>query len=235
MMVEARDKLAEKIAGEIALSENPGATLRKWRTDFEIAQNDLAAELDVSVSVISDYETGRRENPGSGTIRRTVNALLDIDEYRGGKHIRQHARALSAGLDSDIILDLHEYRANVSLQECYDSIEATELAAGNRDTVAGHTVVDSVQAIRHLSSREFYNLYGQSTNRALVFTNNTSGKGALIALRVINPTPNAVVLHGVSEDELWEFAPELARGENISLAVTTIELDSLLERLREAS
>lgn len=233
-MVEARDKLAEKIAGEIALSEDPGATLRKWRTDFEIAQNDLADELDVSVSVISDYETGRRENPGSGTIRRTVGALLDIDEYRGGAHIRQHTRALSAGVDSGIILDLHEYRANVSLAQCYENIEATEIESGERTTVAGHTVVDSVEAIRHLSSSEFYNLYGQSTNRALVFTNNTSGKGALVALRVINPTPNAVVLHGVSEEDLWEYAPDLARSENISLAVTTIDIDSLLEGLRDA-
>ena len=53
-------ELAEKIAGEITLSEDPGATLRKWRTDFSVSQTDLAAELDVSSSVISDYESGRR-------------------------------------------------------------------------------------------------------------------------------------------------------------------------------
>ncbi|MEF8822386.1 MAG: helix-turn-helix domain-containing protein, partial [Halovenus sp.] len=84
-----REKLAEKIAGEITLSDNPGATLRKWRTDFEIAQTDLAERLSVSPSVVSDYESGRRDNPGIGIVRRAVDALLDIDERRGGSHIRQ--------------------------------------------------------------------------------------------------------------------------------------------------
>ncbi|MFB6188094.1 MAG: transcriptional regulator, partial [Halobacteriaceae archaeon] len=30
---QPRNRLGEKIAGEITLSENPGATFRKWRTD----------------------------------------------------------------------------------------------------------------------------------------------------------------------------------------------------------
>ena len=72
MAREDRDRLAEKMAGEITLSDDPGATLRKWRTDFEIAQTDLAGELGVSPSVVSDYESGRRDNPGIGMIRGTV-------------------------------------------------------------------------------------------------------------------------------------------------------------------
>src|SRR6056297_2142684 len=99
----AREDLAEKIAGEITLSDEPGATIRKWRTDFEIAQTDLATELDVSPSVVSDYESGRRDNPGIGVVRRVVDALLTIDEARGGDHIRQHARVLSSGFDADVV------------------------------------------------------------------------------------------------------------------------------------
>ncbi|WP_139136279.1 helix-turn-helix domain-containing protein, partial [Haladaptatus sp. W1] len=78
-MTDARRTLAEQIAGEITLSDDPGATLRKWRTDFDVSQTALADYLDVSSSVISDYESGRRENPGIGVVRRTVTALLDID------------------------------------------------------------------------------------------------------------------------------------------------------------
>ena len=228
-----RDELAEKIAGEVTLSDDPGATLRKWRTDFEIAQTDLAEELTVSPSVVSDYESGRRENPGIGVIRRVVDALLDIDERRGGTHIRQHARVLSAGFDSEVVHDLREYPANIPLERYYEAVDATELARGDRDTVAGHTVIDSIRAIQRLSADEFYSLYGQSTNRALVFTNVTRGESPLVALRVVNPTPNAVVLHGLSPDDVWEHATDLARIDGFSLAVTDADLDAMLDGLRQ--
>jgi putative transcriptional regulator len=227
-----REELGEKIAGEVTLSDDPGATLRKWRTDFEVAQTDLAAELDVSPSVVSDYESGRRENPGIGVVRRVVDALLDIDQRRGGSHIRQHARVLSAGFDSDVVHDLREYPANIPLSRYYDAVAGTELVAGDRDTVAGHTVIDSIEVIRRLSSDEFYDLYGRSTNRALVFTNVTRGESPLVALRVVKPTPNAVVLHGLGDEDVWEYAPDLARIEGFSLATSDVPLDALLEGLR---
>ncbi len=228
-----RDELAEKMAGEIALSDDPGATLRKWRTDFEIAQTDLAAELDVSPSVVSDYESGRRDNPGIGVVRRLVGALLDVDERRGGAHIRQHERVLSAGFDSDVVLDLREYAANLPLDRYFDAIDATQLASGDRETVAGHTVIDSIEAIRRLSSDEFYNLYGRSTNRALVFTNVTRGESPLVAQRIMNPTPNAIVLHGITEEAVWEHAADLARIDGFALAVTDIDRETLLDRHHE--
>jgi putative transcriptional regulator len=228
-----REELGEKIAGEIALSDDPGATLRKWRTDFEIAQIDMASELDVSPSVVSDYESGRRENPGIGIVRRAVDALLSIDERRGGTHIRQHARVLSAGFDSDVVHDLREYPANIPLSRYYEAVEGTELVCGDRDTIAGHTVIDSIEAIQRLSSDEFYNLYGRSTNRALVFTNVTRGESPLVALRVVTPTPNAVLLHGLTEDDVWEHAPDLARIDSFSLAITDLDLDAVLDGLRD--
>jgi len=228
-----RDELAEKMAGEMTLSSDPGATLRKWRTDFEIAQTDLAAELDVSPSVVSDYESGRRQSPGIGVVRRTVKALLDIDERRGGSRIRQHARVLSAGFDADIVHDLREYQTAVPMERFYDAIGATELVSGSHDTVAGHTVINSIQAISRLSSEEFYHLYGQSTNRALVFTDVTSGEGPLVALRVVKPSPHAVVLHGLDDETVWEHAADLARVDGFSLAVCTSDLDGMLDNLRE--
>ncbi len=228
----AREQLAEKIAGEVTLSEDPGATLRKWRMDFEIAQTDLADALDISPSVISDYESGRRENPGIDIVQRAITALLDIDERRGGKHIHQYTRVLSAGFDSEVVLDLREYAANIPLSRYYDAIDATELVGGSRDTIAGHTVIDSIEAIRRLSSDEFYNLYGESTNRALVFTNVTRGESPLVALRVVKPTPHAVVLHGIEDDEVWEYATDLARIDGFALATTNVDQETLLERHR---
>ena len=228
---DPRAELAEKIAGEITLSDDPGATLRKWRTDFDVSQTDLAAELDVSSSVISDYESGRRESPGIGVVRRLVTGLLAIDEARGGERIRQYGRVLSAGFESDVVYDLREYSTTLPLSRFHRAIDATEVAAGSYDRISGHTVIDSIQAITRLSSEEFFRLYGQSTNRALVFTGVTRGESPLVALRVVNPTPNAVVLHGIDEDDLWEHAADLARIDGYSLAVTTAPLEELLEGL----
>lgn len=233
MTATPRDDLAQRIAGEITLSGDPGATLRKWRTDFDVSQTELAGQLDVSSSVISDYESGRRESPGIGVVSRMVRALLDIDESRGGGRIRQYARVLSAGFESDIVHDLREYSASIPRDRLYDVMEATELVAGDHNRVSGHTVINSIEAITRLSSDEFYRLYGQSTNRALVFTGVTRGESPLVAMRVVNPTPNAVVLHGVTEDDLWEHAPALATVDGYSLAVSTRDLDEMLEDLRQ--
>ncbi|MUW15036.1 helix-turn-helix domain-containing protein [Halorubrum sp. CBA1125] len=231
-MSDARDELSRRIAGEITLSDDPGATLRKWRTDFDVSQTELADQLDVSSSVISDYESGRRESPGIGVVRRTVEGLLDIDERRGGGRLRQYARVLSAGFESDIVHDLREYEAPVPLEDFYEAMGATEVVAGDHDQVNGHTVIDSIQAITRLSSEEFYRLYGQSTNRALVFTRVTRGESPLVALRVVSPTPNAVVLHGIDDDDLWEHAGDLARVDGVSLATSTRDLDDALADLQ---
>ncbi len=227
-----RNELAEKIAGEVALSDDPGATLRKWRTDFDVAQTALAERLDVSPSVVSDYESGRRDNPGIGVVRRLIGALLDIDTDRGGDHIRQYARVLSSGFDSDVVHDLREYPATVDVERVYDAIGAEQLYRGGADTVAGHTVINSLAAITRLSSDQFHQLYGQSTNRALVFTGVTRGESPLVAMRVLSPTPSAVVLHGLDGDDIWDHATDLARIDDVSLAVTDSDLDVVLEGLR---
>ncbi|MDZ7746201.1 MAG: helix-turn-helix domain-containing protein [Halobacteriales archaeon] len=227
-----RQQLATHIAGEVTMSDEPGATLRKWREEFDVTGSTLAGELDVSPSVVSDYESGRRDSPGIGIVRRFVEGLLDIDAARGGDRLRQFTRVLSAGFDSDIVHDLREYPTTVPLRRFYSAIGAIEVVSGSDRTVAGHTVINSIAAISRLSSEEFYRLYGQSTNRALVFSDVTRGEGPLVAQRVVTPTPTAVVLHGVSEEGLWEHAPELARTDGYSLAVTDDPLDDVLETLR---
>ena len=229
---QPRELLAEKIAGEIVLSDDPGATLRKWRTDFDASQTDLADQLEVSSSVISDYESGRRESPGIGVIRRMVEALLSLDEQRGGDRIRQFARVVSAGFEETVVLDLREYTTSVPLDELYTAIGATEVQPGTADAINGHTVIDSIKAITRLSSNDFYRLYGQSTERALVFTEVTRGESPLVAMRVASPKPNAVVLHGIGPDDLWEHAPALARIDGVSLAVTEQPLGEMLESMR---
>jgi predicted transcriptional regulator len=58
-----REVLARRIAGEIILSNKPGATMRKWRELFAVSQTTLSDKMLLSSSVISDYESGRRKSP----------------------------------------------------------------------------------------------------------------------------------------------------------------------------
>lgn len=232
-MRKPRDELAERIAGEVTLSDDPGATLRKWRDDFDVSQTTLADELDVSASVVSDYESGRRDNPGIGIVRRIVEGLLAIDESRGGSRVRQYTRVMSAGFDQDVVYDLREYPTTAPISRFYHAIDAKPLVEGRFDTIAGHTVINSVEAIKRLSRDELASLLGQSTNRALVFTNVTRGESPLVALRVVIPTPSAVVLHGIEQEHLWEHAPALAQADGVSLALADSSLDTLLNSLQE--
>lgn len=228
-----REQLAERIAGEVVVSDDPGATLRKWRTDFDITQTALATHLDVSPSVLSDYENGRRNRPGIGFINRYVTGLLAIDDAHGGDRIRQFARVLDAGFSGDAVLDIREYDRAIDLGAVLDAVAATTVSAGDHHRITGHTIIDSIAAITTLSSDEFYRLFGHSTNRLLVFTNVTTGEGPQVALRVVEPSPTAVVLHGIGEATLWAHAQSLASRDQYTLAVTEEPLEAMQATLTE--
>jgi putative transcriptional regulator len=91
---DLRNRLAEKMAGDITLSEMPGESLKKWRVKFDISQTDIANYLNVSPSVISDYEGGRRKSPGTLIIKKIVESLIDIDMSRGSKKIHAYESIL---------------------------------------------------------------------------------------------------------------------------------------------
>ena len=65
--------LEEKMAGEITISEDPGAAIRKWREEFGVSKHELATYLDISPSVISDYESGRIDG---GKILDQLNVII---------------------------------------------------------------------------------------------------------------------------------------------------------------
>jgi len=229
---EPAEELTQRIAGEVVLSDDAGATLRKWREDFDVSQSELSEALDVSNSVVSDYESGRRSSPGIGVVRRIVEALVDIDLRRGGETLRRYRRILGAGFDGGAVKDLRDYEKPISLDRFHDKIDARTIV-DEHDEIKGHTVVDSLEAIRMFSGEEFAQLYGWSTERALVFTNITRGESPLVAVRVTNLKPSAVVLHGISRGEISKVSEEIARLEGVSLSYTTTDLNVILERLEE--
>jgi putative transcriptional regulator len=237
MLEKEKEALAKRIAGEITLSSDPGKTMRKWREIFGISQTELAEYLGVSSSVISDYEGGRRKSPGASTIRKFVEALINIDEKRGGNVIRAFSKTLEGELPTSAILDIREFALPVTIKDLVEAVNGEVVANIHLldRRIYGYTVVDSIRAILEMSSEEFLKLYGWTTERALIFTKVTTGRSPMIAVRVQGLKPAVVVLHGVKK--LDELAVKLAERERVPLVVSNApsetELITGLRRLVE--
>lgn len=230
-IVDLRVRLAEKMAGEITLSQSHGETIKKWRKSFEVSQIDLANAIGVSPSVISDYESGRRKSPGATIISKIVEAMLDIDEKTGSRKIRAYECMFSYA-NSNVIWDIHEYRSPVPLSKFARLIEA-ELISGNMErSINGYTIIDSINAIFQMSSNEFYRLYGWSTERALIFCNVSTGRSPMVALRVSTLKPAAVVLHGLEASKIDPVARKIAELETFPLMASQMDIDTMISILK---
>ena len=230
-----KERLAKNIIGEIAMSGEPPKTIRKWRALFKVSQKQLSRELGVTSSVISDYESGRRKSPGILFLRKYIEALLEIDERRGGEMLRGFIPADDGRSVSSAIADIREFECELDIDRFCSGIGAKCLGGPQKaGKIYGYTIIDSVKAITELSFSELIKLYGVTTQRALIFTNITTGKGPMIALKVANLRPALVVLHNISEAEVSDVAKNIALLEGIPLAVSeNISLDELIARLKK--
>ncbi len=226
-----REVLARRIAGEIILSGKSGATMRKWRELFAVSQTTLSERMLLSASVISDYESGRRKSPGAKFIRRFVLALLLIDEEKGSRFIREFAKLTSS--PSMAIVDLREFPIPVRVEYLCKAISGEVISGAEKYVreVNGYTVVDARKAVEVLSGLEYAQLFGATTERALVFTNVENPALAMMMVRVSHLKPRVVVFHRVRPDE---DAEKLAEYEQIPLIYSTSpSLEQLVKSLRK--
>ncbi|WAI00407.1 transcriptional regulator [Methanogenium organophilum] len=228
-----RTRLAEKMAGEITLSASPGEALKKWRLAFNIAPGVLADEMHVSPSVISDYEGGRRKSPGTAVVGKIVDSILSIDEANGGRNINKFAKILYNDFDPDVIYDMHDYNMPIPLTQFCNAIACSHLGGSMDQQIYGYTVVNSENAILKLSANEFNRIYGWSTERALIFTNVSTGKSPMIAIRVTPFKPRCVILQGISPEEVHPLVPRLAESDRITLLCTEMDVNEIVDILRE--
>jgi len=234
---EALLRLAEAMAGEICLAEdNPGAVMRRWRERFEISQKDLAKHLEVSPSVISDYESGRRKSPRVETIRRFVEGLIEMDADRGGRVALTLEKLMAPEIASDAILDSREFGSPVPAKLLVEKLECKVLTHPrllDRD-IYGYTALDSVKAIVALTPQQLLRLYGGTTQRAAILTNVSSGRSPMVAIKAsqigtsIAVKPAVVILQGVKE--LDPLAVAIA--DSIQLPLCVSELESAEEIIR---
>jgi putative transcriptional regulator len=180
--------------------------------------------------VISDYESGRRQSPGTQTVRRLVQGLLDIDEANGGRVLRQYS---SMRETPEAILDIQELYEPVEAREIVDTLDGDVRVAEDQldRELKGYTIVDSLKAITELSSFDYLKMYGWSSERALIFTGITYGRSPMVAVRVHPMKPAMVVYH--QPKSVDDLALKLARMEGIPLTTTTVGLDDMIESLRE--
>jgi len=229
-----RNRLARRIAGEIALSEKPGQAMRIWRERFRLQQIVLAKYLGISPSVISDYESGRRKSPGTSTIRRFVMALLSLDEQNGGQTAAAFIRLMDVSLvDLNIVLAMSDFTSPITVKDFCKQMKCTVLAGEkylDRD-IFGYTLVDVERAVKELNSDEFLKLFGATTERCLLFTKVNTGRAPMIAIKSQEFKPSFVILHGVGKVD--RLAIDLAEQMRIPLAVSKIgSIDTLSKELR---
>ena len=228
-----RQQLAEKMAGEITLSDSPGKALKKWRTSFQIAPGVLADHLGVSPSVISDYESGRRKSPGTGVVGKIVDSLLNVDEENGGTYIKKYGKLLFSDYDDEVIYDIHDFATSIPIRQLSELIECSLICGELDSQIFGYTVINSTNAILNLSPNEFNRIYGWSTERALIFTDISTGKSPMIAIRVTPFKPPYVILQGIDEEHVSPLVKKLAEKDHITVLCTPLGVQDLVTRLRK--
>jgi len=222
-----REELREKIAGEITLSDDAGRTIRKWREEFGISQQELAKKLKVSPSVISDYESGRRKSPGIVIVRRIVNGLISLDDEHGSPTIKKY----NLGERSDCIISIGEFKTSISTEEFLRMVggeNLTHTVSLNRD-IHGFTVIDSMKAITSLSSLDYLKIYGWSSERALIFTGVKFGRSPMIAIRAHPLKPALVAYH--KPEHVDDLAVRLATLEGLPLIRIDMPVRNLVDKL----
>lgn len=225
------EKMKIEIAGEISLSDDPGATMKKWRDIFGISQVDLARHIGITVSTISDYEGNRRKSPGSTVIKRFVIALFDIDQERGGLIAAKFAEKQKPVSD---FFEVHEFARAITLKDFIGVLKGKVLS--NEDKVDsiriyGYTLIDSIKVIMEMPFSYFQNLYGNVNERVFIFTGVSSGRSPMVVIRISSAKPSAVVLHNIDASKVDRLAVRISEKERIPLIITKMGIEDIKDAL----
>ncbi len=222
------DEFKQRIAGEIAISSDPGKTIRKWREEFNLSQHQLADAMNVSHSVVSDYESGRRKSPGVNVVRKMVDAFIELDKENGSPVISKY----NPDFKLDCIIDMDEFPGGVGVEQFIAAISGKNLNPDKAisKSIFGYTIVDSLKAILSLGSEDYLKIYGGNTERALIFTNVHFGRSPMVAVRAHPLTPGMVVY--IRPDKTDPLAVKLAQLERIPLVTTDVDVDEMKARMR---
>ncbi|MCD6275041.1 MAG: helix-turn-helix domain-containing protein [Candidatus Aenigmarchaeota archaeon] len=226
--MEDIDDLKKKIAGEIVLSNTPGNTIKKWRQLFKISQAELSKELNMSSSVISDYESGRRKSPGTKIIEKIVNGLIKIDLEKGGKIIDEFMALYRNSDFKTFILKMKDFEKPVKIKEFLREINGEPCYEFDDRNIYGYSLIDSQKAILNFSPLELSRVSSLISRHCMIFTNLKRGRSPMVAIRLTNLKPGLIVFHGIKKPD--ELALRIAKLEKLPLAISYV---STVERLMD--
>ncbi|MCC7552685.1 transcriptional regulator [Candidatus Micrarchaeota archaeon] len=223
------DKLKTAIAGEIVLSRSPGKTMKKWREIFKITQSELSGNLHIVPSTISDYESNRRASPGTAVIKRFVDAIVEIDLSKGGKVVSQLTQSMEK---EEEYFTLHEFATSINAIDFIKLIKGKVVA--NEELVEskkiyGYTLIKSLKVIMDLPSSQFMRLYGAMGERAFIFSDVSTGRSPMVAIRVASLKPSLVIFQKLKEVD--PIAIKIAEKEQIPIVITDMGPIKLQEEL----
>ncbi len=153
---------------------------------------------------------------------------MDVDRKRGGKV----SQRLGLRTHSDGILGIREFTVAVPLKALADTLGARSASRVDlhRD-IHGFTLLDAPRAILSIDSSRFVEVYGWTTQRALIFSNVRFGRSPMVAIRAHPLKPAAVILSNPGRVD--PLAIRLSEVENIPLLTTPLGAPAVLERLEE--
>ena len=226
------EKLSRTIAGEILMSEDPGSAMKKWREIFEISQTELAAEMDITPSTISDYESNRRESPGIKVVKRFIETIIKIDRERGSKVLQK----LTIEEKPSEAFEVKNFSSILSGVDFQKMLEATPLTNGDlleKKKVYGYTLLDSHKIILDFQYNDFQKLYGSISERAFIFTNVSSGRSPMIAVKLAPIKPSLIAIHGLKKKDVDPLAIKIAEKEGLPLLLIEGDIKKLKETLNK--
>lgn len=192
----------------------------------------LAKELGITASVLSDYESGRRSSPGIKFVRKYVEGLVKLDE--------EHNKLLGRGNEMSnrsAFMGMGEFGSPVSAKKIVEMVSGKVLTGKSLldSSIHGYTILDSIKAIYTLSGSDFYSVFGQTTERVLIFTKVGLGRSPLIAIRVSQLKPRMVILHGPTTVD--RLALDLASREKMVLVLSELtpehELLEIFQKIKQ--
>jgi putative transcriptional regulator len=131
------------------------------------------------------------------------------------------------------VVDLREFPIPVRVEYLCRAIGGEVVACKDKyvKEVNGYTVIDSTKAVEAYSGSEYAQLFGATTDRALIFTNVEAGCLPMMIVRVSSLKPRIVVFHKTQPDA---EAIRIAEYEQIPLIYSTApNVEQLVKSLRK--
>lgn len=192
--------LKKEIAGELIISNSLGNTLKKWQNIFEVNQKTLAKNMNISNTMLSDYQNGRRLNPNIKLISNFINSLIEYDLKHKGKILKKLIEP-----KQEQNFETKEFKKGIKIKfiEKSDKIKHTNIK-NNNEIIYGITYLDE-NDLPDFDSKDFQKVFGK-TNRRIFYISNVKDINIiqmfLNTLRIVtNQIPSALILESNLDEQ----------------------------------